>query len=87
MGRTSHLVVLRRPLQAGPLLFLVHLAHDAVQFFPCLLVPLHLGLLLLLLLPQELLVFGVLRLVHFLGLVVVDCSQSMEQSCHLKTVR
>lgn len=86
-GRQSHLVVLCRPLQAGPLFFLVHLAHDAVQFLPGLLVPLGLGLLLLVLLAQELLVLGVLRLVLFLCLVVVDCSQRVEQSCHLKTER
>lgn len=83
-SRHSVLVVLGRPLQTGPLLLLVHLAHDAVQFFTCLLLSLQLGLLLFLLLLQEVLVFAVLHHVGFLPLVVVDCAQSMEQGRHLK---
>lgn len=78
------LVVLGCALKTGPLLLLVHLAHDAVQFFTGLLVPLQLGFLLFLLVLQELLVFGVLHCACFLPLVVVDCGQSMEQGCHLK---
>lgn len=83
-SRHSELVVLGCPLQTGPLLLLVHLAHDAVQFFTCLLLSLQLGLLLFLLLLQELLVFGMLHFVGFLPLVVVDCAQSLEQGHHLK---
>lgn len=80
--RTS--IVLLRPLQTGPLFLLVHLAHDTVQFFTCLLLSLQLGLLLFLLLLQKLLVFGMLHLVGFLFLVVVNCGQSVEQGRHLK---
>ncbi len=83
-SRNSELVVLGRPLQAGPLPLLVHLAHDTVQFFTCLLLSLQLGLLLLLLLLQERLMFGMLHHVGFLPLVVVHCAQSMKQGRHLQ---
>lgn len=83
MSRQSELLFIC-PLQTGPLLLLVHLAHYAVQFFACLLLSLQFGLLLFLLLLQELFMFGVLPHVGFLPLVVVDCAQSMEQGCHLK---
>lgn len=77
-------IVLLRPLQTGPLFLLVRLAHDTVQFFASLLLSLQLGLLLFLLLLQELLVFGMLHLVGFLPLVVVNAGQGVEQGRHLK---
>lgn len=83
-SRYSELVVLCCPLQTGPLLLLVLLAHDAVQFFTRLLLSLQLGLLLFLLLLQEVLVFGVLSHVGFLLLEVVHGAQSLDQGCHLK---
>lgn len=80
----SESVLLWRPLQTGPQLLLVCLAHHAVELLACLLQSLQLGLLLSVLLLQELLVFGMLRHTGFLPFVVVDCAQSVEQGRHLQ---
>lgn len=79
----SQSVILRCPLQAGPELLLVLLAHHAVQFLLCILLPLQLGFLLLLLLLEEVFVLGVMHRVGCLLLVVVDCAQRSQQLRHL----